>query len=42
MLAIAISAVLAVILDMDEVHGGFIHVNPQPMIDLKKSLTVNH
>lgn len=43
MLAIAISAVLAVILDLDEVHGGFIHVNPQPMIDLQKSLPpANH
>jgi hypothetical protein len=43
MLAIALSAVLAVILDLDEVHGGFIHANPQPMIDLQKSLpSANH
>jgi uncharacterized membrane protein len=43
MLAIAIAAVLAVILDLDEVHGGFIHVNPQPMIDLQESWSpANH
>ena len=43
MLAIAISVVLAVILDLDEVHAGFIHVNPRPMIDLQKSLPpANH
>jgi hypothetical protein len=39
MLALAISVVLAVILDLDEVHGGFIHVSQQPMIDLQKSFS---
>lgn len=37
-LALAITIVLSVIIDLDRPRSGFIHVNQQPMIDLQKSL----
>ena len=37
-LSIAIAVVLAVIIDLDRPHQGFIHVSQQPMIDLQHKL----
>ena len=42
MLAIAVSVVMATIVDLDQPRGGFINISPQPMVDLQKSFAAVH